>query len=361
MSNKGKSMMSFKILLLAVSIFLYPVLAFTVEYTNDVIKKSNLSITTKKIEIEGFPDALNSSLLKIDQGILLSFRYWPEYFISYIGVVLLNDNFEPITKPQLLFMDSNFSHFEDARLFSYNGKIFIAYGDYSYTLKKGAVDLDNANSIISGTLKETMAIGELKMQGNEFALVNPVKLLYQDRLRQDRQKNWVPFEWNGIMLFSYYPSPHIVLKADLVSGRCKKVADSNPQMYWPWGEIRGGTPACLVDGEYLAFFHSSTILKGLTLKDDQVIQEDKTLYFMGAYTFSAQPPFSLTKTSPSPIVADGMYSPNVDNKHVIFPGGYIIEGDSIYISYGKDDCEIWVAKLSKRQLMDSLVPVSSSP
>lgn len=45
--------------------------------------------------------------------------------------------------------------------------------------------------------------------------------------------------------------------------------------------------------------------------------------------------------------------------HCIFPCGYFISGDDIYLSYGKDDRESWIAKVSKNELLKSLVPVQN--
>ena len=78
---------------------------------------------------------------------------------------------------------------------------------------------------------------------------------------------------------------------------------------------------------------------------------------MGAYTFSAEPPFQVKRISPKPIVAEGFYSCSNAEKRVIFPGGSIVSDDKIYVVYGKDDCEIWIATLDKNALMNSLIPV----
>lgn len=50
---------------------------------------------------------------------------------------------------------------------------------------------------------------------------------------------------------------------------------------WNYGELRGGTEAKLVGNQYLAFFHSQgTIHSRFSMT-----------YWMGAYTFSKEPPF----------------------------------------------------------------------
>jgi hypothetical protein len=50
---------------------------------------------------------------------------------------------------------------------------------------------------------------------------------------------------------------------------------------WNYGELRGGTEAKLVGDEYLAFFHSQ----------GTVHSRFSMTYWMGAYTFSREPPF----------------------------------------------------------------------
>jgi predicted GH43/DUF377 family glycosyl hydrolase len=126
---------------------------------------------------------------------------------------------------------------------------------------------------------------------------------------------------------------------------------TSSQVKWRWGEIRGGTPAALLDDEYFAFFHSS-----INLKSDCTVNS-KLHYFIGAYTFSAQPPFEVIKISPSPLIAKGMYTKSNYSMRVAFPGGYAVNNDDIYLAYGKDDWSIWIAKMSKKALLKSMISV----
>lgn len=96
--------------------------------------------------------------------------------------------------------------------------------------------------------------------------------------------------------------------------------------------------------------------------------EDKSIlhYFMGAYTFSSEPPFAITKISPKPIVGKGFYSgiPYTSyywkkNQRVIFPGGYLYDDDFIWVAYGREDHEIWIVKLNREGLIQSLETVQT--
>lgn len=303
---------------------------------------------SRRILLKEFPNACNPSIIKTEYGILLSFRVprsFHEFWINEIGVVLLNDSFEPISSPQLLWIRSTEvypPYYQDCRLFRYNGKLYILYGDCN--------DFNfPAHLNPFATSKEYMNIAELKYENGKFTVVNPIKLTYLQKLNhQQREKNWVPFEWNGKLLLSYYPSPHEIMEADLSSGLCQHLCTTTPRIAWNWGTIRGGTPATLVNGEYLTFFHSSLRMKS------KASGTTKPHYFMGAYTFSSQPPFAITRISALPITAKGMYTRTDYAALVIFPCGYFVQGENVYVSYGRNDREVWVAEISLQKLLSSL-------
>lgn len=78
---------------------------------------------------------------------------------------------------------------------------------------------------------------------------------------------------------------------------------------------------------------------------------------MGAYTFSPDPPFEITKISSKPIEASSFYTFSSYDKRVIYPGGFIVDGPNLYVAYGKDDSEIWIATININELLQSLEPV----
>ena len=92
---------------------------------------------------------------------------------------------------------------------------------------------------------------------------------------------------------------------------------------WGHGHLRGGTPAVLIDDKYyLSFFHTQTKLK----------TSGYNTYFMGAYTFSKQPPFTLLSISRFPIVDKQFYSGTWNTRfanrkinYVVFPMHFTVE------------------------------------
>ncbi len=279
----------------------------------------------------------------------MCFRYSPDRYsnpwLSYIGIVLLNESFEPISTPRLISTRTKNSQVqsqsEDARLFSYQERIFLIYNDN--------MEVNNTDY----TDRRDMHIAELFMQQNEFSVSAPLRLLHQDKSHYLWQKNWEPFEWNKKLLISYSVNPHEILYANLLNGDCYSCYETQSALEWEFGMLKGSSSPQLVDGEYLAFFHSGTVLSSFASWG-----WDFWHYFMGAYTFSPNPPFEITRYTPLPIVAEGFYTQSTHEKRVIFPGGYVVMDPHIYVAYGKDDYEIWIAKLDKEELKKALKAVA---
>ncbi len=319
------------------------------EWTRFQNFSKKIVLSTVKIELPQFPKAFNPSLIKWEDGYLLSFRYCPDRFfqpwLSYIGVVKLNTAFQPVSRPQLLntrpMRAGTPSQSEDARLFVYNGKTYLIYND----------NMDVAFPALWE--RRDMYIAELLYEEDRFSVSNPVRLIHKTKCyTQLWQKNWVPFEHEGALYLSYTINPHEVLAANFVSGICDPVHETNLEINWALGPLRGSTPPVYDDGEYIAFFHSGVISASPVSGGEEIWH-----YFMGAYTFSPFPPFELSEISPLPIVGQNFYTQSDYEKRVIFPGGCVIEGGLIYVAYGKDDCEMWIATLDKNKLKSVLVPI----
>ncbi len=315
------------------------------------IENQGIVIATKRLVFDRFPDAFNPSMIKTEAGYLLTFRYCPDRWyspcLSYIGIALLDDDFNLLSEPTLLntrfFNSKTPSQAEDARIFSYRGRLFLIYNDNPDVVSP------------SNWERRDMFIAELFYNDEEFSFSFPVRLCYEERYNSVLwQKNWVPFEWNKTLLLSYAINPQEIIYPNLKNGSCFRCYETFAQMDWDFGTLRGSSAAEIVDGEYLAFFHSGSYLSSSASSGQNLWH-----YFMGAYTFSAEPPFQVTKISPMPIVAEGFYVESHCEKRVIFPGGYVVDGSKIYLAYGKDDCEIWIATLDKEALKSSLVPVES--
>ncbi len=314
-----------------------------------VTEKNDIVKSTKRIFLPEFPESFNPSIIKYKDYYLLTFRYQPDpwtWWVSYIGILPLDQSFEPISSPVLISTRDNHdvtpSQSEDARIFSYNNKVYLIFND-------------NTHEIFTVGQRRDMHCAELIEEGGKFVLSKPIKLIHETNYytQSKGEKNWGPFEKNGNLYLIYSINPLEVLSPDFTTGICHVTSKTEKAITWNLGTLRGGTPAQLVEGEYLAFFHTRTYFSSQASGFRPMVH-----YVMGAYTFSQDPPYEMTKMSSVPIDAEGFYTFSNVNQRVIYPGGFVIDNDNIYLAYGKDDHEVWIATLDYNALKKSLIPVN---
>ena len=326
-------------------LFLFIASAFALDNFETLAYEQKIVVATKQIAFEEFPGAFNPSVLKVDQGILMCFRHCPDPYsapwTSYIGIVLLNDAFEPISPPQLVSTRSKSSKIqsqsEDARLFAYRGRTFLIYND---NMEVNCTSLHD---------RRDMYIAEVFFHNGQFTISAPLRLLHQGKGHLTCQKNWTPFEWNKKLLISYTVNPHEILYVNLQTGDCYSCYETDRDLNWEFGTLRDSSPPQLVGEEYLTFFHSKIVTESCSSYGWSLWH-----YFVGAYTFSPNPPFAVTSATTDPIVAEDFYTQSPYQKRVIFPGGFVVAEPYIYLAYGKDDHEIWIATLDKAELKKAL-------
>ena len=333
----------------------YPatVIADQIEISEDPIDMDafleDFILDTKQIEFPEFPGAFNPSMVRWQGSILMSFRLYnlKNGSTNPFALVFLNDQFEPITEPQVFELPFHNpvlrSKQQDPRLITVGDRLFVAY--------------NNILEDITDKEMRRMVVAELFYDGEKFTAGEPEYLKeYNGKKDWRYEKNWTPFDYNGQLLFSYSVIPHTIVRPLLGTSTCETVASTRANFTWDWGMLSGGTQAFRDGDHYLTFFHS--------WKNAATIQSNGKIiahYVMGAYTFQAEPPFAITAISPQPIAAKDFYLPPYHKTwkpmRCVFPGGLIIDEDYLWIAYGRQDHEIWIAKLDKEKLLQSLVPV----
>jgi predicted GH43/DUF377 family glycosyl hydrolase len=309
----------------------------------------NFILETKRIKLDEYPYAFNPSIVRWRGKLLMSFRVIPNAarpFQCWTGVVWLDENFHPACKPQKL--DTRYLHpkipcrTEDARLIIIEDRLYMVYSDNTHRhIQRGGF---------------RVYVAEIHFDGTRFSVKNIDCLTkFEGENKNRREKNWVPFEYEGELLLAYSLVPHLIF-LPMGKGKCETVASTKSAIPWEWGELRGGTPGVKIGKTYLAFFHSSKLVV-----DEH--QKKTTQYYIGAYTFSSDPPFEITHASPKPLMHkkfydENNYKPYWKPVNVVFPGGFIIENNVIWMAYGRQDHEIWVAKINAKELLDSLSPVA---
>jgi predicted GH43/DUF377 family glycosyl hydrolase len=295
-----------------------------------------------QINIPGAPGAYNASLIEHENGFIMAFRYdrylipierYPHEYYQHICLVKLDEEFNSIG--EYSFCRELGERAYDPRLVRVGSNIYLIYTSHRP---------EHSNSLMSSML----CLSRIQPKSDGFKIQPPTPLYVS--FQQRWEKNWVPFDYKGTFLMGYTINPHVIISPSH-NGSSAHLFTSSPQISWNFGIIRGGTPAVLVDDEYLAFFHSS-VFNPLT---------GWYTYYMGAYTFKSKPPFTLTRISIEPFYHPDFYSiPHtpLSSSLVIFPAGLVVKNNRIFISYGENDAGIKVMEIDKELLYKSLRPVS---
>lgn len=300
-------------------------------------KISPFVLETKKIEIPGYPDAFNPSIIRWHGKLLMSFRFRLPITLSTnpIALVWLDEDFNVMSEPQILDIPHPHPWQQDARLISIRDHLYVVYSNLFCGIRR-------------------MYVAEVFDDDGAFFAGEDIPLLHYDQKSMPQEKNWVPFDYDGNLLLAYSINPHCIFRP--VQSTCETVAITEKNVAWDWGELRGGTPAHRIGDQYLAFFHSSTDAVSL-----QSNAQSMPHYVMGCYTFSLQPPFEITAISPEPIIGKNFYNGPTHQTwkplRVVFPGGFVCDDQYIRLVYGRQDHECWVAKIEIEKMLDSLIPV----
>lgn len=329
-------------LLIVCSIGAAPALINLEEMAQDFVQE------TKRINIKGFPDAFNPSIIIWENSILMCFRFRDPLTSATdgIGFIWLDDQLEPKGSPKILRYqhDTPNSKPQDPRLVSINHNLYMVYSNLIKV---------NENEV------RRVFLAQLHYDGVDFYAYTPTPVVnFNSNIVKPIEKNWVPFEYNSNLMLAYSILPHRIFLASTENGYCKTVALTKSDIQWNWGELRGGTMALKLGNEYLSFFHSSKEMFSAHSNGKKISH-----YFMGAYTFSSSPPFAITRISPQPIIGKNFYDGPMYQTwkplRVVFPGGFIYDEKYIWITYGKQDHEIWIARLDKTGLFNSLIKVTT--
>jgi len=308
---------------------------------------AGIVLSVKPIQIRNIVAPYNPCLLPSPTGYELFFRYdvfnrKAVYapFYSRIGVVALGPNFEQGNE-EFKRITLNSEHVEDPRA--------LKIGDDLYLFCSMLNPED--------TRCRYMCVANL-----DPATFSTNYVTALDINIQWIEKNWCPFEYVGYdgnrhLCIEYQMSPRklFVLPDPQVNDLKNVILPSgSAYTYLPWvqkwGIIRGGTPAQKIGDEYLSFFHSW-------------FREENGMYWyvMGAYTFQAEAPFTITKMSEYPILFRSIFdSPVIHtadiNKRVIFPSGFVVQDNLIHLAVGENDCATKIITMDKEKLLESLMP-----
>lgn len=190
-----------------------------------------------EVRIPGVKGAYNPSMVEYGDGYLMAFRYdtYKEPigysnindYCQFIGLVRLDKDFSPVGAWQPCLGKRSY----DPRLFKWNDRVYMTFA---------AAGPKDPSSMLSSSLN-LCALHEAE---GKFFVTDKVSLKVPFQMTWE--KNWVPFIFNGELFFEYMISPHRIVHPSGQDGRCEEVIfgqDSHRKLKWPYGPIRGGTPA----------------------------------------------------------------------------------------------------------------------
>ena len=295
----------------------------TILFLNNLLAISTKEglLQTKKIEIPNYKRAYNPSIIAYKDGYLMTFRYATtipnEYKesrteASFIGICRLDLDFNiDANTVELLKLITHRDTYsitaEDARIFSFQNRLFIIFNDKP----KGGL-----------TKGCQMYLAELFDTGSEIVAKQPALVLQSQNL-SPLEKNWSPFVFQDNCFVIYSDNPRVIFKMDVDSGSCQEISRSEQTIPWNYGQIRGGSQAIQINNQFLTFFHSSTLTK-----------RNKRHYYMGAYTFEASYPFAISAISLEEIKLQENENDN-EGKFVVFPGGILVNEKKRMLFGGK--------------------------
>lgn len=208
-------------------------------------------------------------------------------------------------------------HFEDPRAAVIANRVFVSCTNFQ--LERG-LGWHGSHSVLA-MLDETWKVA---MRADPVYGLNGASPYQQI----GSEKNWLWFEYAGRPHMVYTAIPHQVAVFAGGQHAIETHATKIVEPQWNHGPIRGGTPPVKVGDEYLTFFHSSTPWQG-----------KRRRYHMGAYAFSAEPPFYITRMTLKPLLSGSQHDPwSPGLPLVVFPGGAIYRGDKWLVVFGVNDC-----------------------
>jgi len=314
----------------------------------------------KKLPFSGYK-VFNAGVLKIDDHYLFATRKRGNSYLHTLWKrVVLKENIKGLYIGE---MDCNFKEIGEATSYSHVGKEkeiqyidprLLRVGEAIYMVYCRQQNGENRK-----TSKALLHLAKLEKISGKWQVIQDSPLVFEGGeafyqkglVERNFEKNWMPFSENGELFFIYLMEPdHIVLKADLQSGKVNLFSSSKNDFKKEINAPRGSTPAVYDEelGGYITCYHF------VYPTQRKVLGKKVDAYFFGAYLFSKTPPFKILKRTKGPIIGKGFY----DNFHkIIFPTSLIREGENYLVFYGNDDSSNKVATVSRKDLIDAMEEV----
>jgi len=238
---------------------------------------------------EDVGSSFNNSILFWRGRILMTYRHQyghPNVLYGYSNVIIaeLDDKFKPVGKTKLLIENA-----QDGRLCILNGGLYCSY-----------------SSILGG---ERCHMHICKLDDNLNVTFdkhfNPIK-----NPTKHLEKNWVFCSMDGEIFCVYDYQPQLTIWRMNEDFEITDTITKDP-VVWEFGEVRGGTPPILIDGNFVSIVHSIYRKKYV----NAVLRMTKEFDFISLQRVDI----------------------DIDNFLIIFPCGLAELHGRYFVSYGVED------------------------
>ena len=243
-----------------------------------------------------------------------AYKHCPFGLNDIVVFKLVNGTVPTDAKPLLIRAFYSDEHFEDPRGFYHNGKTYVSCTNFIWAPRGSG-----AHQIIC----------EFDDDWNLVKRYDPVyggngQHCYNNK-RQE--KNWTYFLYEDKPHLVYSASPHNIAEFTW-DFRVVQRWETQPQLRWQWGELRGGTPPVKCGDEYFTFYHSSV----------DWTHGGGRRYFTGCYAFEAKPPFRITRYTKDPLLCGSRQDTWAPGKPlVVFCQGATLRHGEWLVTLGVND------------------------
>lgn len=232
--------------------------------------------------------------------------------------------------------NSTACRFEDFRLFRYQGELFTNHSIYSPSdgmKKDGSVEIKS--------LELSVGISSVNLDEGEMRFLGRPKI---DAPIQEREKNWVYFEYEKNLYLIYSFRPYRIFRANRWPDLSfQKVCECDIKLppVFGLGEFRNSANPVDYNADY--FLHVvHRVFSGLRYVFWAVLIEKKTLL---PAMISARP------------LVCGWHSVPAS---IIYVVSVVVRGDDILVFAGIDDCASGVWRISRADLDSNWIPINSA-
>lgn len=309
----------------------------------DIATLDQAVVSTHELVDQGSIKTYNGSIVDNGEDYMLASRYDCKKAMCKTKPMLalqrLNRRLHPMHAPLL----ANCESCEDARVFKQGHSLRVLFSS----------SVKHTDSARHKPAKR-MYLGRIERQGDRHVVTHKVAL-ESPKGPLHTEKNWTPFEHKQKLRLIYELEPMTVITPDEKKGVLSKMSRAHVPLRWRYGAVKGGTQAYRYGEHYLTFFYSTQ--KTAAFKHG----------YIGAMLFSKDAPFKPVKVTQHPIGVSSLYqdaseaavTSSIWRKHhkYLFPAGFVLHGNTAYVSYSSADKINKVAQIDVKTLVEGMVDI----